>query len=142
MLEWFIMYRSTQRFMILDGVDHTTGHALLSTFDITLDSERPKPPFQHTISDKQVLNLSFEGAEAIREIGCKIHIMVPDEEPFQRLMEEEFWFNVIADGEYSIINAVNWWICDTCIAPDGTEFVGEQCHFDLLKIASTGSRLK
>ena len=50
-------------------------------------------------------------------------------------MEEEDWYDP-ADGEHEIASAMNYWICDTCCAPDYAEFVKESCRFDSTQVSS------
>ena len=133
-----IRYRSTQRFTTVADIHQNNVERLLSTFEITLDCQRDSPPFQFTIIDKLVDSLSIVGSDAARTIGCDIRIAVHDKPAFHRLMEEEDWadrtpHDYPKGSGYRLDYAVNYWICDTCIAPDGMEWVGERCQFEIVE---------
>ena len=133
MLEWMITYKSSQRFELEDEGDRQGAIEDFSEFDIEIDSELEDPPFETKISNKTVIDLVIDGVKVTRTISCQIHLQVTDEDEFRSLMDEEMWYDE-DDNTYNIINAINYWICDTCIAPDCAEFVSESCDYDVVKM--------
>jgi len=136
MLEWMISYRSHQKFFIDDANDRDRALADFADFDIEIDCEVDDPPMETVISEKKVDDLTIDGTSVERTISCSIHIKVTDEDGFKEMMEEEMHYDEDED-EYDIINAVNYWICDTCEEPDYGGFSGESCDYDVVQVKSS-----
>lgn len=133
MLEWMISYTSDQIFELDDLDDADDAREEFANFDIEIDPEIDDPPFDTTIRNKAVQNLRIEGTTVHRRLKCDIHLTVNDVAEFQSLMQDEDWYDP-NEGEYEIVSAVNYWICDTTCAPDFAEFSRESCDYDVLQI--------
>ncbi len=134
MLEWMITYTSSQHFELEGPSEQAEAREEFADFDIEIDPEVDDPPFEVSISNKVVADLRVEGTAVHRHISCAIAIKVTDLEAFNKLLDEESWYDP-SDGEYEISSAVNYWICDTTCAPDYANFISESCDYDVVQIS-------
>ena len=134
-LEWMINFASRQKFLLHDDGQADEALQDFADFDIELDPEVDDAPFRTKVSDKKVHDMAVSGTLVTRRIKCAIHLEVTDLEAFHELMEEEMWYDE-DEGEYQIVRAVNYWICDTTVGPDYADFAGESCEYEVLQVKS------